>query len=265
MSRLRTALPILMMLAAAAAPVSGLTLYVRRTVVAPPGPLAVAGVVQPSGEVPADVQPLLDRQIAVVADRLLLVPSGAYRASLQAGSGGDLILVGKRTLVVPRGSAAEGAAAFYDRLVERLEGLGWLGPGTAEIELAQVSGIPPGQTVEDAVFTVLHTDAPSGSLGGEAELAFRGAVPGGGSASGRILLRVRPLEGEPATAPAAAAVHPNDPVSVHIQRGSVSIVLAGRALAAARPGDQLRVFVSDVRRSFSGTLDGEKVVNVELP
>jgi hypothetical protein len=269
MSRTRAALAVALLLTAAAHEVTALTVYVRRAVVLEQGPVTIGDMVQPVGELSRDVLAALQRPVDTLGDRALLLPVTLYRSQLAGTQGGDLIVVGKRTLVVPRGSPADGALALFDRLADRMQELGWLGPGRVEIEVERMSGQDARQGLREPVFTVLRADRRPGPLSGEVEIGFRGTADSGDPSSGRITLRLRQD-----TAPDAAAADPqpgepgvraNDPVLVEFRKGAVTVEMPGRAAASAEAGDHVTVFVPDARRSFSGILVEGKVVSVEVP
>jgi hypothetical protein len=207
---------------------------------------------------------VLRRPVDELEDRALLLPISLYRSQL--AQGGDLIVVGKRTLVVPRGSPADGALPLFDRLVDRMQELGWLGPGRVEIEVERVSGQDARQTVREPVFTVLRADRRAGPLSGEVEVGFRGTADSGDTASGRITLRLRQDAGPDSAAPdPSLGVRANDQVFVQFRKGALTVEMPGRVVAPAQAGEQVTVFVPDARRSFSGILLEGKVVSVDIP
>ncbi len=267
MTRSRAALLVLILLAAASGGADALTVYVRRAVILPPGTVVIADLVQPAGELPADVRDVLQHRVAELADRALVLPASLYRAELDGLEGHDLILVGKRTLVIPRGSPGDHAAPLLDRLVDRMQELGWLGRGKVEIEVERISGIGAGQSVKDAAFTVLRADRRVGPMAGEAEVGFRGTTDSGELALGSVALRLRQDDAAEAARPDAAqpGVRPNDSVWVRFRKGAVTVEMPGRATAPAQVGGEVTVFVPEARRSFSGVLEDGKAVSVEIP
>ncbi len=267
MARTRAALLVLILLGAAVGEAGALTVYVRRAVSLPPGTITIGDLVQPAGDPSADMGDILRHPVSELADRALVLPTSLYQAEFDGPQGRDLILVGKRTLVVPRGSSPDPAVSLLDRLVDRMQELGWLGPGKVEIEVERISGLGGGQSVKDTAFTVLRADRKPGPITGEVEVGFRGTTDTGEPAWGSIALRLRQDNAAGIAAPdaAQAGVRPNDAVSVRFRKGAVMVEMPGRVTAAARVGEDVTVFVPDARKSFSGILVESKAVSVEVP
>ena len=124
-------------LIAGAAEAQGTTLYVNRFVSADPGDINLGDLVQAAGEIPAAAREALARSIAVVGDKVLLIPAALYREQLEAVFGRDSIIVGSRTVVVPRGVLPEEETYLLTRLADFLSAQGLVGTACTELSLAQ--------------------------------------------------------------------------------------------------------------------------------
>jgi hypothetical protein len=273
-----------LLLIAAAHEAAALTVYVRRTVTAAPGPLQLGDLVLPAGEVPPGFAGPLRTPAVEATGAPLYVPSAAYRGLLESGSGGALILVGRRTLVLPKGLSSE-AAEFLDRLTDRLMEASWLGTEPAEIDVLN-AGLSLARQIRNPVFTLPASGRTAGTAAARLDISCRGTSAAGDAVTGLLTLRIRPVlrdqpqapapaaagastaaaDGESApTAAGAPAVRVNDMVSVVFLRGALTVEMPGRSLTTAAAGDAVMVYVADARRNFSGTLLENKVVRVEIP
>jgi hypothetical protein len=277
------AILLMLLLAAALCDAAAVTLYVRRVVVAQPGGLTVGDLVQTSGEVSQELREALARSVAILSDRLLIIPSGLYSGLFEQSLGGGLILVGKRTLVVPQGSLADAALPLVDRLADYLENQGGIGRGRVELEVGQVSGLPAGMPPSGLVFTTIRAERKAGLFSGPAEFSFSYAGQNPGQLGGFIALKITQVETPAPSAPGSvstgdgmvlgslagamagdAGVRENDPVSVFFRKGAITIEMPGRALQSAHLGEQAKVFIPESRLSFSGIVVGNKAVSVEI-
>lgn len=242
-------------LLAAAAAAGAATLYLRRVVSAEPSTLTVGDLLQIAGDIPAAARDLLARSVAAPAGRLLLVPGAFFRDLLAGPLGGGAAIVGGRSLIVPPSLAAEDEVRLLDRLVEWLDGQGMFGRSAVELELLQSPERGALQPAAPA-FRLVRAERSAGLLSGVVEVACEGAD---GRAS-RVVLRARQ-----AIPSAAEGVKSGETVQVFFRRGAVTIEMEGRALSSGAPGQDVTVYLSESRRSFTGTATGRKVVDVQLP
>ncbi len=247
----RALLFMLALLPAAAAAAGGATFYVNRIVVAGPGDISMGDLVQVSGDVPPEGREALARSVAVMADRILCVPTSWYRPQLEAVFGRGAIIVGSRSTVIPRGGALEAQAYLVDRLIDWLQSQGLLLDARTEIAVTQlnVKGTPP----QDGTPAF---QALKGARGGtDITVSLSGA--GGGSVSGRFFIAAAP--------PGTDGVKPGTPVNVVFRKGLIEIEVPGKALTAASVGERLSVSITESQKSFSGQLIDGKAVEVDLP
>lgn len=260
-------------LMAAAPSVTGLTLYVKRVVSVPQGPLTVGDIVLASGDVTPELRESFSREIAEVSDRILLIPTAVYRGFFEAGAGNGFIFVGRRTLVVPLGSVGEDVVPLLDRLADYLGNKNGIGNGKVELELVRVTGAISSVPGAGLLFRVIREERKAGLLSGLLEIGFRPSGPQTNSTEGRVTLRIR--QGESAGdaqvsidavgSSLDSSVRANDEVSVLFHKGTITIEMQGKAMASASSGDLVGVYIPESRLSFSGTVIGNKVVGVELP
>jgi hypothetical protein len=244
---------LLALLPVAAAGAGGTTLYVNRIVVAELGDLSVGELLQASGDVPEAARETLLRSVAVVADKLLYVPTSCYRTELEALFGPGAIIVGSHSTVIPRGSGLEAQAYLVDRLVDWLLSQGMLPDAKTEIAVSQVTarGSPP--QVGAPVF-----QARKGAEGvTDVTLSLSGT--GGGSVTARVAFAAA------AGAPVADSVRQGTAVNVIFHKGPITIEVPGKALGAASVGSRVSVTIADSQKSFSGQLVDGKAVDVDLP
>jgi hypothetical protein len=246
------------------------TLYVRRVLIADRGALTVGSIVQTSGEVSPEIRETLDRSIGELGDAILLVSSGAYKDLFDLKSGENLIFVGSRTLVAPRGLVAENAVSLLDKLADYIEGQGLVGPGKTELEIVQITGLPKESGVESPAFKTIRVEKKAGLASGTAEFSFQGSSQDADFAAGRIVLRIsldsssrdssKGAQGEDGM----GGVRANEAVCVLFRKGSIVVEMNGKALASAREGERVSVFIPESRKSFSGVVMANKAVSVEL-
>ena len=254
------ALPLLaLLLLAAAVDGQSATIYVNRLLVAEPGDIRLADLVNTSGPIPAAARETLARSIAVVSDTVLYLPAAIYVELLETAFGSGSIIVGSWTVVVPRGALPEGEAFIMDRLADFLDGQGLLGNGRIELAIThnQVRGTLPEKG--NPVFQVQKTAK------GTVEVLFTLSGTGGSSVTGRVAL----------SAAGAASISGNgiksgSPVRVFFRKGPITIEMPGTSLASAGVGERVGVHVADGRKSFAGrVMEGNakegKVVEVDLP
>jgi hypothetical protein len=232
----------------------GATLYVNRLVSAGPGDVRLSDLVQAAGDVPADSREAFSRSIAVVTDKILLIPAALYREQLEAAFGRDSIIVGSRSIVVPRGALPEEETFLLVRLVDFLSAQGLMGAGRAELALVnnQVKGSFP--TDGNPVFQVMKSSSVS------AEISFSMTGSGGGSVSGKASLTAAP-----GPAGLADGIKSGSPVQVIFRKGPITIEMPGKALATAAMGGKVGVYIADSQKSFIGRVVDMKAVEVELP
>jgi hypothetical protein len=236
----------------------GLTLYVRRAVVMDRGPLTVGRLIQTLGDVPTEIAEALERDIGEVTDTVQLVPSSSYKMFFDKVSENGIIMVGKRTVVVPKGTVEDAAVGLLDKLVDYMESQGLIADGRVVFESLHISGLPAAGAVENPLFKTVKAEKTAALVSGAAEFSFS---PGSGGSGGRITLRVR----QDAVAPAATAgVKANDAVSVFFRKGSIVIEMSGKALASAREGERVGIYVPESRLNFTGIVEGNKAVSVEI-
>ena len=257
---LRLALPLLALLFLAAA-VDGqsATLYVNRLLVAEPGDIRLADLVNTSDEIPAAAQETLALSIAIVSDKVLYLPAALYVELLERAFGNGSIIVGSRTVVVPRGALPEGEAFIIDRLADFLDGQGLLGDGRMELAITynQVRGTLPREG--NPVFQIQKTAK------GTREVLFTLAGTGGSSVTGRVA-----LSAAGAASVSGEGVKSGNPVRVFFRKGPITIEMPGTSRAAAAVGERVGVYVADGQKNFTGrVMDGKamevKVVEVDLP
>ncbi len=248
---------------------AALTLYVKRAVAVERGALVLGDLLQKSGEIPPALARALTRRVGDVADNPVVVPAGAYRAWCEEGLEEGLILVGRRTLVVPKGTAAEHEMPLLDALVDFLESQGGMGEGIMELEAPDIFGAPRDGETGDPVFRVVRMERKEGFYSGPAEIGFTIPVSSGGSRTGRMVFGIRQdLRSGAAVAGSGASaggVKAHDQVAVFFHKGSITIRMEGKALAAAAEGGWVSVFVPESRKSFSGIVMADKAVSVEIP
>ncbi len=256
---LRFLLPILALLPAAAAAAGGTTVYVHRTVIAGPGDVRLGDLVQVAGDVPPEAAEALARSVAVVADRLVYVPSGWYRQQLEEVLGPGVIFVGGRSTVIPRGSALEGRGYLVNRLVDWLQSQRLLADARAEISVSFVNaqGAPPQDGTP--VFQLARQAA-----GGSTDVTASLTGTGGGTISARFSLAAPPAA-VAGTDTGPGAVKPGTSVNVVFHKGIITIEMPGRTTSSASVGDTVSVSLSESQKSFSGTLRDGKEVDVDLP
>ncbi len=245
------------------------TLYVRRVLVTDRGTLTVGSIVQASGDVSPEIREALDRSIGEVGGVILLVPCGSYKDLFDPKSGHDLIFVGNRTLVAPKGLAADNAISLLDKLIDYMEGQGLVGQGRTELEIVQMTGLPRESSVVSPAFKTIRVEKRGGLASGTAEFSFQGSSKDAEVAAGRITLRISTdsTGGDASTAAQgedALGVRANETVSVIFRKGSIVIEMNGKALASAREGERVSVFIPENRKSFSGIVMANKAVSVEL-
>ena len=239
----------------------GVTLYVRRVVIKDGGAITPGDLVQTTGEISPATREALDRSIGTIADHTLLIPSVSYKALFNSPGGENLILVGKRTLVIPSGSTDERSALLLDRLADYLETQGGIGQGTVELSDVRITWLTEGALSDGMTLKQIRLDRKSGLAFGSAEFSFQAAgIPG--AASGRITLKI--TQDVLAAAQPVYSVKVNDSVSVLFRKGSILIEMSGKALASAREGERVEVFVPDSKMSFQGVVTGSKAVSVEI-
>lgn len=234
----------------------GQTLYVRRTLIAERGPLTVGQLVQAPGELPVGLHEALELQIAEVGDTISLVPSTSYRHHLDKASAAGIIIVGKRTLVVPKGSIEDGAVGIIDKLADYMEGQGLIGQGRVDFENMRISEAPGQDAGESPTFKQYKLEKKGALAVGAAEFLIQ---PSGG----RITMRVRQEAGAAVIA-LAPGVKANDAVDVFFRKGSIVIHMSGKALASAREGERVGVYVPESRMNFTGTVMENKAVSIEI-
>ncbi len=248
---------------------AAVTLYVKRAVAVERGALILGDLLQNPGEIPLSLARALSRRIGEVADNPVVIPAGAYRAWCEEGLEEGLILVGKRTLVVPKGEASELEMPLLDALVDFLENQGGMGEGIMELETPRIFGAPRDGMAGDPVFRIVRIEKREGLFSGAAEIGFTIPVSSGGSRTGRMVFSIRQdLRSGAAVAGSGASVggvKAHDPVAVFFHKGSITIRMEGKALAAAAEGGWVSVFVPESRKSFSGIVMADKAVSVEIP
>ena len=257
---LQLALPLTaLLLLAAAVDAQSATLYVNRLLVAEPGDIRLADLVNTSDAIPAEAQETLARSIAVASDKVLYLPAALYVELLESSFGSGSIIVGSRTVVVPRGVLPEGEAFIMDRLADFLVGQGLLGTGKTELAILyhQVRGTLPREG--NPVFQVQKTAKAM------IEVQFTLAGTGGSSVTGRVAFSAA---GDGSVSGQGAKS--GGPVRVFFRKGPITIEMAGTLLAAAAVGERVRVYVADGQKNFTGRLmEGRamegKVVEVDLP
>jgi hypothetical protein len=235
-----------------------LTLYVRRVVVMDRGPIALRSLVQSSGDVSAGLKETLDRSIGEVTDKILLIPSTSYKGLFDKGPGENLILVGTRTIVAPKGLLQENELAVLDKLADYMESQGLLGQESAEMESVRVTGISTESAGDAISFKQVRVDRKGGLASGTVEYSFQNP----GSGAGRIALKIR--QDEKKAMAAASGIKANEAVAVLFKKGSIVIEMNGKALASAREGDRVSVYVPDSRMNFTGIVLANKAVSVEI-
>ncbi|HYW83566.1 MAG TPA: hypothetical protein VFB30_09940, partial [Spirochaetia bacterium] len=127
----------LALLVSSAAEAQGTTLYVNRVLTADAGDIALGDLVHASGDIPIQARETLARSIAVVADKVLLIPAALYREQLESVFGRDSIIVGSRTIVVPRGLLPEEESYLLARLADYLSTQGLTGAACTALSLTQ--------------------------------------------------------------------------------------------------------------------------------
>jgi hypothetical protein len=232
----------------------GATLYVNRIVSAVPGDINLGDLVYAAGEIPAEAREALSRSVAVLGDKVLLIPAALYREQLEAAFGRDSIIVGSRSIVVPRGALPEEETLLLVRLVDFLAAQGLVGAARAELTLVQnlVKGTFP--TDGNPVFQVLK-----GSIG-TFDVSFSMTGSGGSSVSGRVS-----FSAPAGPAGGAEGVKSGTPIQVFFRKGPITIEMPGKALATAAMGGKVGVSIADSQRSFIGRVVDGKAVEVELP
>jgi len=241
------------LLTAGAAGAQGTTLYVNRIVTADSGDIALGDLVQAAGDVPAAARETLARSIAVVGDKVLLIPASLYREQLESAFGRDSIIVGSRTIVVPRGTLPEEGTYLLTRLADYLSAQGLTGAYTAlSFTHYQLKGSFP--TDGNPLFQAAK--APNGSV----EVSYYLTGSGGGSVSGRVSFSSPAGDSGPTD-----GVRTGAPVKVIFHKGPITIELPGKASASAAVGGRVGVYVADSQRSFVGRVVDAKAVEVELP
>ncbi len=241
---------LLLLAAAAWAQARGATIYIQRVLVADPGSIRLADLVQTSGDAPVAARETLALAVATLGDNLLYIPSRSYLDRIENAFGRDAIFVGSRSLVIPRGAVPDAQVPILDRLVDFLADNGTLGSDVEDIEVrsVQLTGTLPHDT--PPVFRMVRSSKTS------AEVSFSA----GGQASGRVLLAMKE---DPSAA--SADVRASDPVLVVFHKGPITIEMQGKAQGPAAIGDMVSVQVTDSQKTFSGRLLSGKAVDVELP
>jgi hypothetical protein len=244
----------LALLISGAAAAQGTTLYVNRVVTADAGDIALGDLVQASGAVPAAARETLARSIAVMGDRVLLIPASLYREQLESVFGRDSIIVGSRTIVMPRGAVPEQETYLLTRLADYLSAQGLTGAAYTAVSLThyQLKGSFP--TDGNPLFQA------SKSANGSVEVSYSLTGSGGGSVSGRASFSALPGD-----AGSADGVRSGAQVKVIFRKGPITIEIPGKATAAAAVGGRVGVYVADSQRSFIGRVVDAKAVEVELP
>jgi len=231
----------------------GTTLYVNRLVTADTGDIALGNLVQAAGGIPSEAREALARSVAVVGDKVLLIPASLYREQLESVFGRDSIIVGSRTIVVPRGMLPEEETYLLTLLADYLFTQGLAGAACTALSLTQYQLKGSFPTDGNPLFQAAK--APNGSV--EVSYALTGS--GGGSVSGRVSF----------SAPAGDSgstdgVRSGTPVKVIFHKGPITIEIPGKAAATAAVGGRVEVYVADSRRSFVGRVVDAKAVEVEL-
>jgi Chaperone for flagella basal body P-ring formation len=232
----------------------GTTLYVNRIVTADPGDIALGDLVQAAGDVPAAARETLAQSIAVVGEKVLLIPASLYREQLESAFGRDSIIVGSRTIVVPRGMLPEEETYLLSRLADYLSLQGLTGAECTALSLMQyqIKGSFP--TDGKPFFQV------SRGGNGSVEVSYSLAGSGGGSVLGKASFLA--TAGDSGS---ADGVRSGTPVKVIFHKGPITIEIPGKATAAAPVGGRVGVYVADSRRNFIGRVVDGKAVEVELP
>jgi len=252
-SPLPALLLMLVLLPALTAAGAGTTIYVHRVVAAAPGNITIGDLVQASGDVPPAAAETLARSVAVMGDKVLYVPTGEYRAQLEAGFGPGAILVGSRSTIIPQGSALASQTYLVDRMMEWLQSQHLLADAKTEIAVTQITarGAPPQDGTP--VFQVVKA-APAGT-----DVTFSLSGTGGGSVTGKLAVAGQ----RPGTT--ADGVKAGTAVNVVFRKGLITIEMPGRTLASASVGDTVSVSIPDSQRTFTGQVLDGKAVQVDLP
>jgi len=252
--RLLGLLGLLLLASAQWAEARGVTVYIQRVIVADPGNIRLGDLVQPSGDAPASAGETLSQDVAsVVANHILYIPSRSYMDRVEDAFGRDSIFVGSRSLVIPRGALPDSEIPLLDRLADFLSASGVLGDDVSDIEIRSIRLV--GALPQNPVPSFQLVRSSRGSV--ETSFTVAGDAP---QASGRIILE---LKSDPRAT--VAEVRASDPVRVVFHKGPITIEMQGKALGAAAVGQAVNVLVSDSQKSFTGTLQAGKAVDVELP
>ena len=244
----------LVLLVSADAGAQGTTLYVTRILTAETGGIALGDLVRASGDVPPEARETLARSVAVVSDKVLLVPASLYREQLESVFGMDSIIVGARTIVVPRGMLPEEETYLLTRLADYLSTQGLIGASCMALSIVQYQLKGNFPTDGNPLF-----QAAKGA-NGSVEVSYSLTGSGGGSVSGRVSFIV-PV----ADSGSADGVRSGTPVRVIFHKGPITIEIPGKATASAAVGGRVGVYVADSQRSFVGRVVDAKAVEVELP
>jgi hypothetical protein len=232
----------------------GTTVYLHHTVTAGPWDIRLGDLVRASGTPTSNAAETLSRSIATMADKILYLPSSLSMGLLEEAFGSDSIIVGSRTIVLPRDAVPEGEDYLFDRLGDFLYAQGLVGDGKVELTLLQnlVRGTPPRQGTP--VFQLIKTGKST------CEVSFTLSAGAGGSVSGRVSFAA--IDGAPS---ADQRITAGTAVNVIFRKGPVTIEMPGKALASARVGERVSVYVAESQKNFAGRLLDGKAVDVELP
>jgi hypothetical protein len=228
----------------------GATLYVNRFVTADPGDVSLGDLLRASGSVPAGAQETLARSVAVLSDKVLIIPTGVYREQVKDAFGVDSILVGSRSIVVPRGGPAAGETYLLDRLADYLAAQGLVSDAKVELTFmpGPTRGTPP---VDGEPVFQLQKNGRAGP-----EISFSLAGSGGSSISGRVGI---------GGATPVMLIASGTAVQVVFHKGPITIETPGKSLGVAGPGETVSVLLTDSQKTVTARVLDGKAVTVDLP
>ncbi len=278
-------------------------MYLKQLVLVPEGrQLTVRDVVHWRGE--GESPAVMDQVLGVSPSRLAIVFPAAVRAKLTPSTDA-LVLIGSWVLVVPLARYSAKDVWFYRSLLRYLaraeagpesrRNVGWV-----EVEVLPGSEVPfmgTGETVQFAPENREAVDAGLFVTAGSIELSYRlGAsaarplelwihrfAPDGNrkafyrlAGSGPVdVVRVfeRAPQIEQSTVGARSSgrsiteriVKAGDQVRIRFSKGSIRLLVPGRAFGSGDLGDAVTVMPQNTRERFTGVIRGTGEVEVEIP
>jgi hypothetical protein len=234
---------------------------------------------------------LLNNPVGRSLKRLALVPSRFVRQSLTSRFDGPLIVVGARSRTIPLGKFPASLVWFYRSLLDFIDIQDRDQDSLVEVEVLSGSDLPKLDLVGTPRFSLLEGKKRLGYLTGKAAVRYqfegraedgilqlwihqfidmgKSGMGNGGNPVGvdismwsesESILWQGEAEGEE-----AKGVRAGDDVTIRFRRGSILLVIPGKAYRSGSMGEPIVVYTKGKYRRFTGTVVGAKEVEVDVP